>query len=74
MKPTRKYFTVTFVTNYSFLDEEYAIVYAHTAEEAEQMIRDVLRTDLLAITVRRSTLMESLYAMRTQPDKFIVAI
>lgn len=70
---TRKYFTVTFIAQYSFLDEEYAIVYAYNEEEAEQMIREILG-DVIAITVRRSTLKECLYAKTTHPNQTIVAI
>lgn len=74
MKPTRKYFTVTFVTHNNFMDEEHAIVYAHNEAEAKQEIEEALGDMLVAITVRRSTIREQLFAMRNHPYQIIIAI
>jgi hypothetical protein len=72
MKHTRKYFTVTFVTDIYFGDEEYAIVIAKNEVEARKEMEALLGEHLIAMTVRLSSWAEKRLARHN--DRIVIAI
>lgn len=68
----KKYFTVTFITDTNFGDEEFAIVYAKNEAEARKEMELILGEHLLAMTIRQSTWAERRFARHN--ERIVIAI